>query len=395
MIAGQDLERIVVTRSPAETRGLAAALAAAARPGDLISLVGELGAGKTQFAKGFGAGLGITDTIVSPSFVLMAEYRGRLPLFHVDLYRLADAAEALAGGLIDERQAEGVTVVEWAERLAEAMPEERLDVLIEGSGDEPRSITIRPGNADYSRYLDALPAQATHATAGRRGRAVTGRLLAIDTSGTSALVALGEADGALLAERRWVAGYRHGEELLARIDEALTTAGVAMADLGGIVVGTGPGAFTGLRVGLATAKALAHGLGIAIAGVPTSEALLRAASVVGEFEAARAVLLLPAGPSDRVAVVGGEARLLRGGEEPAVDPGATLVAVDLPGRAPEAAIALGTRAEAGLSAALLRLGAARLAAGGDDVAGLVPEYVSLPRGVPVLKGEVRWSHDHR
>ena len=100
-----------MTREPAETRALATALAAAARPGDLISLVGDLGAGKTQFAKGFGAGLGITDTIVSPSFVLMAEYRGRLPLFHADLYRLADAAEALAGGLIDDRQGEGVTLV--------------------------------------------------------------------------------------------------------------------------------------------------------------------------------------------------------------------------------------------------------------------------------------------
>ena len=133
-------------------------MAAAARPGDMISLVGDLGAGKTQFAKGFGAGLGITDTIVSPSFVLMAEYRGRLPLFHVDLYRLADAAEAMAGGLIDDRQTEGVTLVEWAERLADALPGERLDVLIDGAGDEPRRIRLRPGGATYARYLEAVPA---------------------------------------------------------------------------------------------------------------------------------------------------------------------------------------------------------------------------------------------
>jgi len=156
-MAEQDLERIVVTRDAAGTRALASALAAAARPGDLISLVWDLGAGKTQFAKGFGAGLGITDTIVSPSFVLMAEYRGRLPLFHVDLYRLADAAEALAGGLIDDRQVEGVTLVEWAERLADALPNERLEVLIDGAGDEPRRITLRPGDAGYLRYLEAMP----------------------------------------------------------------------------------------------------------------------------------------------------------------------------------------------------------------------------------------------
>jgi tRNA threonylcarbamoyladenosine biosynthesis protein TsaE len=157
VIEGRTLERIVETRDPAGTRALAGALAVAARPGDLISLVGELGAGKTQFAKGFGAGLGVTDTIVSPSFVLMAEYRGRLPLFHIDLYRLAGAVEALAGGLIDERQGEGVTLIEWAERLEDAMPDGRLDVLIEGTGDDPRRIVLRAGDAGYGRYIEALP----------------------------------------------------------------------------------------------------------------------------------------------------------------------------------------------------------------------------------------------
>ena len=75
----------------------------------------------------------------------MAEYAGRLPLFHIDLYRLADAADALAGGLIDDRQAAGVTLVEWPERLGPALPAERLDVVIDGSGDEPRRITLRGG----------------------------------------------------------------------------------------------------------------------------------------------------------------------------------------------------------------------------------------------------------
>jgi tRNA threonylcarbamoyl adenosine modification protein YeaZ len=221
------------------------------------------------------------------------------------------------------------------------------------------------------------------------------RLLALDTSGTNALVALGGADGTLLVERRWLAGYRHGEELLTQIDRMLTAAGVEMAELSGVVVGTGPGAFTGLRVGLATAKGLAHGLGIPIAGVPTSEALLLAASLAGALEGPRAALLLPAGPSDRVVVFEGKATLLRGGDEPELDAATTLVAVDLPGRAPAEEAARGQRAEAGLPAALLRLGVARLASGGDDVARLVPEYVTLPRGVPVAKGEVRWSHDHR
>ena len=150
------LERRLVSGDAAATRELGARLAPAARAGDLVCLRGDLGAGKTQLAKGFGAGLGVTDTISSPSFVLMAEYAGRLPLFHVDLYRLADAADALAGGLLDERQADGVTLVEWPERMGPFLPASRLDVRIEGSGDEPRTITLRAGDPGLSRYLEVL-----------------------------------------------------------------------------------------------------------------------------------------------------------------------------------------------------------------------------------------------
>jgi len=149
-------ERVVVTNEPAATRALAELLAAAARPGDLLCLVGDLGAGKTQFAKGFAVGLGITDVVSSPTFVLMTEYEGRLPLFHLDLYRLDDAADALAGGLLDDRQAEGVVLVEWAERLGPALPVARLDVLIDGTGDEARHITLRTEDHDYARYLEAV-----------------------------------------------------------------------------------------------------------------------------------------------------------------------------------------------------------------------------------------------
>jgi len=216
------------------------------------------------------------------------------------------------------------------------------------------------------------------------------RLLVIDTSGTDALVALGKENGSLVAERRWAAGYRHGEELLTRIDEMLSSEGVALTDLAGVVVGTGPGAFTGLRVGLATAKALARELAIPIAGVATSEALLEAA-VVGDGK--QAVLLLPAGPSDRVFVANGVATLVKGGEQLRLEPGLILVAVDLPDRAPADALVRGVQAQAELPTAMLELGVRRLAAGGDDVARLVPEYVTLPRGVPVMKGEVRWSRD--
>jgi tRNA threonylcarbamoyladenosine biosynthesis protein TsaE len=150
---------VVESHDPATTRALAALLARVAEPGDLLCLIGELGAGKTQFAKGFGAGLGVTDVVNSPTFVLMTEYDGRLPLFHLDLYRLADAADALGGGLLDDRQREGVTLVEWAERLGEAMPEARLDVRIEGTGDDRRTIRLEAGDARHRRYLAAAVAE--------------------------------------------------------------------------------------------------------------------------------------------------------------------------------------------------------------------------------------------
>ena len=152
----------LIAPDPAATSRLGDAMAAAARAGDLVCLWGDLGAGKTHLAKAFGAGLGVTDTIVSPSFVLMAEYEGRLPLFHLDPYRLADAADALAGGLIDERQATGVTLVEWPERLGDALPDGRLDVRIDGSGDDPRTITLLAGTEDYVRYLAAATAAGLH-----------------------------------------------------------------------------------------------------------------------------------------------------------------------------------------------------------------------------------------
>lgn len=157
MPAETRLERSLVCPDPAATAVLGGALASLARPGDVLCLWGDLGAGKTHLAKAFGAALGVAETITSPSFILMAEYRGRLPLFHLDLYRLADASDALAGGLIDDRQSEGVTLVEWPDRLGAALPAGRLDVVIDGSGDEPRRVTLRANGAESARYLEVAP----------------------------------------------------------------------------------------------------------------------------------------------------------------------------------------------------------------------------------------------
>jgi tRNA threonylcarbamoyladenosine biosynthesis protein TsaE len=149
------LEVTVRTASAAETIALGERLGRVAEPGDLVCLWGELGAGKTQVAKGVALGLGIDATITSPTFVLMAEYSGRIRLFHVDLYRLADAADALAGGVVDDRQAAGLTVVEWPERMGDVLPASRLDVRIVGTGDDARTIAIVATAARYRRYVDA------------------------------------------------------------------------------------------------------------------------------------------------------------------------------------------------------------------------------------------------
>ena len=146
----------LIARDVEATRALGAALGRSAEPGDVVCLFGELGAGKTQLAKGIAAGLGVTDTVASPSFVLMAEYEGRLPLFHIDLYRLADAGDALAGGLMDDRQASGVTVIEWAERLGAWLPAARLDIRIEGNGDAPRRLVLHPTDARHERLAAAV-----------------------------------------------------------------------------------------------------------------------------------------------------------------------------------------------------------------------------------------------
>jgi tRNA threonylcarbamoyladenosine biosynthesis protein TsaB len=221
-------------------------------------------------------------------------------------------------------------------------------------------------------------------------------LLAIDTATTRAIVAAGALDGTPLGITTWVAGRTHGEQLLPAIGRLHGEANLRRSRIRGVIVGTGPGAFTGLRVGIATAKALAHELGVPIAGVSTADALLAAADPGGD-QAAVLVLLLPAGPNDRLAIRrGSPGVLLPGGAEPDLADADVLIAVDLEGRAPADAVARGEQARDGLATALVRLGAARLAAGDrDDLARLVPDYVSLPRGVHAETGEVAWSRDHR
>ena len=127
----------LISGGPDGTRAIGRRMGMAAGPGTVIALTGELGAGKTQLAKGVAEGLGVTSVVNSPTFVLMNEHVGRLRLYHIDAYRLGDPEEASAAGLLDERQADGVTVVEWADRLDGWLPLERLEVHLETPPDAP------------------------------------------------------------------------------------------------------------------------------------------------------------------------------------------------------------------------------------------------------------------
>jgi tRNA threonylcarbamoyladenosine biosynthesis protein TsaE len=153
--AGPAPGRVLVrSTSAAETRALGARMSAVAEPGDRLALLGPLGAGKTEFAKGFAAGLGVTETVDSPSFTLMAEYAGRLPLFHLDLYRLTGAGEVIDGGLLDEREREGVTLIEWAERLDAGLDPGRLEVRLTILDGDERDIEIIAAGPGQVRFLE-------------------------------------------------------------------------------------------------------------------------------------------------------------------------------------------------------------------------------------------------
>ena len=214
-------------------------------------------------------------------------------------------------------------------------------------------------------------------------------LLAMETATATIVVAAGSVDGRVLAADAFEGRFRHSQELLPAVVRLIDGAGLRLADLAGVVVGTGPGAFTGLRVGIATAKTLAHELGRPVVGIPTSDALLAGADEP-------AILWLPSGPRDQLSIVpGGAPVIVTGGVQIA---NGVPIAVDLDGRAPVEALARGRAAVANLAAHLLRLGAARIAAGDlDDPELLLPRYASAPRGAVdgQADGRVAWLRDPR
>lgn len=137
-----------------ETQALAMQLAALVEPQSTITLEGDLGAGKTTFTQSFAKGLGITRTVNSPTFTIMKQYEGRLPLNHLDVYRLEDSDEDL--GWDEIFYGDAVTVVEWAHLIKEELPSERLAIEITRIDDEKRKFIFKPMGTKYVRLCEEL-----------------------------------------------------------------------------------------------------------------------------------------------------------------------------------------------------------------------------------------------
>ena len=148
---------VATTSSVDATRELAQAVSSLARPGDVVVLAGDLGAGKTAFVQGFGRGLGVTDRITSPTFTLVHVYEGRLPVHHLDVYRLEQLSEALDLGLPEMLDEGGVVLIEWGDAILPVLPHDLLEVrLTFGPDDDDRHVAFRPVGSAWAPRADAL-----------------------------------------------------------------------------------------------------------------------------------------------------------------------------------------------------------------------------------------------
>jgi tRNA threonylcarbamoyladenosine biosynthesis protein TsaB len=219
-----------------------------------------------------------------------------------------------------------------------------------------------------------------------------GYVLVVDTSTRSSIVAIG-GDRPVAVSRRDVQ-HRHGSHVLEQIDEVLAEADVSLGDVMGLAVGTGPGSFTGLRVGMATVKTIAYARGLPVVGLVSTDALRKAAATSGA--AADATVVLRAGARDHYLARPGTAPVLVApdGLEEAVRE-RTVIGIDMDAAVlGHEAAELGAVAVEGLAAALLSMASERLEAGDvDDLAGLIPAYVALPRGVRRAAEDLGWSPD--
>ena len=144
----------LISGQPEQTKDFAKRLAGLLKPGDVIALEGDLGAGKTTFTQGLAKGLEITRNVNSPTFTIIKEYQGRLPLYHMDVYRVADAFEDL--GFEEYFEGSGVTVVEWAHLIEAQLPEELLLIQLYLESDGTRRIVAEPKGERYEELCKEI-----------------------------------------------------------------------------------------------------------------------------------------------------------------------------------------------------------------------------------------------
>ena len=137
-----------------DTQLFAKRLAAVLQPGDVLTLEGDLGAGKTAFTKGLAIGLGIQRNVNSPTFTIIKEYQGNMPLYHMDVYRLEDSYEDL--GFDEYFHGNGVSVIEWAHLIEDQLPNERLNIYIYHQGNDSRKLVIKPMGERYEQLCKEI-----------------------------------------------------------------------------------------------------------------------------------------------------------------------------------------------------------------------------------------------
>ncbi len=153
------MTRTFETHSADETRALAAHLGALLGAGDVVCLVGDLGAGKTTWTQGLALGLGLPreEPVNSPTFTLITEHvGGRVPLYHFDVYRLTDSSGLYDLGFDEYLDGDGVVVIEWADRIADALPSNRLDISLTAEGPDARRVEMTAHSAHLEKLLAAL-----------------------------------------------------------------------------------------------------------------------------------------------------------------------------------------------------------------------------------------------
>jgi tRNA threonylcarbamoyladenosine biosynthesis protein TsaB len=225
----------VRTRSANETNSLGRRVGAMLLPGELLLLMGELGTGKTTFVQGVAQGMGARTKARSPTFTLVHTHEGtKFPLVHVDLFRCANSVEVLGLGLEELFEPPAVAAVEWGEKALEIAGRDYLELEFawDPNEDDTRTIKFLP----FGRWRDRMR----------------------ELSETV---------------RSWAGERSQDQVLMPAAQRMLSDTALDWDQLGGVAVGIGPGLFTGLRVGVATAKALAHALGISIAGLSSLDVL--------------------------------------------------------------------------------------------------------------------------